>query len=152
MYKLLCYDIELVSFVCIDTQATLQFCIVKPLMAIITLVLQPFGRYKDGNFSWVLWRCVFLICLLSFWSLSAFCNGILWYYASSLQGLLDTSATRHFGIKTLWDTSAPVSRHFNTKTWYETLRHECRDRGKAGTLRPRTIPNLMRHSSTGDLS
>ena len=115
MYKLLCYDIELVSFVCIDTQATLQFCIVKPLMAIITLVLQPFGRYKDGNFSWVLWRCVFLICLLSFWSLSAFCNGILWYYASSLQGLLDTSATRHFGIKTLWDTSAPVSRHFNTK-------------------------------------
>ena len=29
--------------------------------------------------------------------------------------LPDTSATRHFGIKTLWDTSAPVSRHFDTK-------------------------------------
>jgi len=25
--------------------------------------------------------------------------------------LPDTTATRHFGIKTLWDTSAPVSRH-----------------------------------------
>ncbi len=32
-------------------QATLQFCIVKPIMAIITLILQPFGYYKDGNFS-----------------------------------------------------------------------------------------------------
>ena len=32
-------------------KATLQFCIVKPLMAVITLVLQPFGLYKDGNFS-----------------------------------------------------------------------------------------------------
>ena len=31
------------------------------------------------------------------------------------QDRLDTSATRHFGIKTLWDTSAPISRHFNTK-------------------------------------
>jgi len=29
--------------------------------------------------------------------------------------LPDTSATRHFGIKTLWDTSAPISRHFDTK-------------------------------------
>jgi len=29
--------------------------------------------------------------------------------------LTDTSATRHFGIKTLWDTSAPISRHFDTK-------------------------------------
>jgi len=32
-----------------------------------------------------------------------------------LHGLPDTSATRHFGIKTLWDTSAPISRHFDTK-------------------------------------
>jgi len=30
-------------------------------------------------------------------------------------GLPDTSATRHFGIKTLQDTSAPISRHFDTK-------------------------------------
>jgi len=29
--------------------------------------------------------------------------------------LPDTSATRHFGIKTLWDTSASVSRHFDTQ-------------------------------------
>ena len=59
--------------------------------------------------------------------------------------LPDTSATRHSGTlrRRSQDTSTP-------NTWYETLRHECRDRGKAGTLRPRTIP--MRHSSTGDSS
>ena len=56
----------------------------------------------------------------------------------------DTSASRHSGTlrHRSQDTSTP-------KTWYETLPRECRDRGKAGTLRPRTIP--MRHSSTGDL-
>jgi len=67
-------------------------------------------------------------------------------------GLPDTSTTRHFGVKTLWDTSAPISRQFEFDTKnvvaYETFRHECRDRGKAGTLQPRTIS--MRHSSTGD--
>jgi len=39
-----------------------------------------------------------------------------------------------------------VTGHFGTDL--KTLRHECRDRGKVGTLRPRTIP--MSHSSTGD--
>ncbi|VDI27173.1 Hypothetical predicted protein [Mytilus galloprovincialis] len=31
--------------------ATLQFCVIKPVMAVITLVLQAFSLYKDGNFS-----------------------------------------------------------------------------------------------------
>jgi len=62
-----------------------------------------------------------------------------------LYRLTDTSASRHSGTlrHRSQDTSTP-------KTWYETLRHECHDRGKAGTLRSRTI--LMRHSATGDLS
>lgn len=34
-------------------QATLQFCVVKPLMAVITVVLQAFGKYKDGDFKYV---------------------------------------------------------------------------------------------------
>jgi len=33
-------------------------------MAIITLVLQPFGRYKDGNFSSVLAVAVRLLILV----------------------------------------------------------------------------------------
>jgi hypothetical protein len=32
-------------------RATLQFCIIKPLMAIITLILQSYGYYRDGDFS-----------------------------------------------------------------------------------------------------
>jgi len=36
--------------VCI-LQATLQFCLIKPLMAVITVVLQSFNLYKDGNFA-----------------------------------------------------------------------------------------------------
>uniref|UniRef100_H2ZNX9 Transmembrane protein 184B n=1 Tax=Ciona savignyi TaxID=51511 RepID=H2ZNX9_CIOSA len=32
-------------------QATLQFCIIKPPLAIITLILQSFDLYKDGDFN-----------------------------------------------------------------------------------------------------
>ncbi|KAF3846760.1 hypothetical protein F7725_003838, partial [Dissostichus mawsoni] len=31
--------------------ATLQFCVVKPLMAMVTVLLQAFGKYKDGDFN-----------------------------------------------------------------------------------------------------
>ena len=38
------------------SQATLQFCVVKPLMAMITVILQAFGKYRDGDFKYVgLW-------------------------------------------------------------------------------------------------
>ena len=33
-----------------DPQATLQFCIMKPIMALVTIVLQAFGKYHDGDF------------------------------------------------------------------------------------------------------
>ena len=33
-------------------QATLQFCVVKPIMAAITIILQAFGKYHDGDFKW----------------------------------------------------------------------------------------------------
>ena len=33
------------------SQATLQFCIVKPIVALMTLILQAFGLYHDGDFS-----------------------------------------------------------------------------------------------------
>lgn len=34
-------------------QATLQFCVVKPLMAVVTVILQAFGKYRDGDFKYV---------------------------------------------------------------------------------------------------
>ena len=33
----------------ISFQATLQFCIVKPVMAFVTIWLQSYGLYEDGN-------------------------------------------------------------------------------------------------------
>ncbi|XP_053708855.1 transmembrane protein 184ba isoform X2 [Synchiropus splendidus] len=40
-----------IGFLRFCKQATLQFCVVKPLMAIITVVLQAYGKYKDGDFN-----------------------------------------------------------------------------------------------------
>ncbi|KFD52992.1 hypothetical protein M513_06108 [Trichuris suis] len=42
------YTIEFLRFC---KQATLQFCFVKPIMALLTLVLMPLGRYEEGRWS-----------------------------------------------------------------------------------------------------
>ncbi|XP_075256160.1 transmembrane protein 184B-like isoform X3 [Convolutriloba macropyga] len=40
-----------ISFLRFCKQATLQFCVVKPVMAVVTLFLQFFDLYQDGNWS-----------------------------------------------------------------------------------------------------
>ncbi|KAL7979307.1 hypothetical protein Chor_015331 [Crotalus horridus] len=40
-----------IGFLRFCKQATLQFCIIKPVMAILTIVLQVFGKYHDGDFN-----------------------------------------------------------------------------------------------------
>ncbi|XP_053412644.1 transmembrane protein 184A isoform X1 [Nycticebus coucang] len=40
-----------IGFLRFCKQATLQFCIVKPVMALATIFLQAFGKYRDGDFS-----------------------------------------------------------------------------------------------------
>ncbi|XP_046887594.1 transmembrane protein 184ba [Hypomesus transpacificus] len=40
-----------IGFLRFCKQATLQFCVVKPLMAAITVLLQAFGKYRDGDFN-----------------------------------------------------------------------------------------------------
>uniref|UniRef100_A0A7I4NLK7 Bm3961 n=1 Tax=Brugia malayi TaxID=6279 RepID=A0A7I4NLK7_BRUMA len=42
------YTIEFLRFC---KQATLQFCIIKPLMATLTVILMILGKYEDGNWS-----------------------------------------------------------------------------------------------------
>lgn len=42
------YTIEFLRFC---KQATLQFCIIKPMMSVLTLFLQATGRYKHGDWS-----------------------------------------------------------------------------------------------------
>uniref|UniRef100_V9KKA0 Transmembrane protein 184B n=1 Tax=Callorhinchus milii TaxID=7868 RepID=V9KKA0_CALMI len=39
-----------IGFLRFCKQATLQFCVIKPLMALITIILQMFGKYHDGDF------------------------------------------------------------------------------------------------------
>ncbi|XP_027623832.1 transmembrane protein 184A isoform X1 [Tupaia chinensis] len=40
-----------IGFLRFCKQATLQFCIVKPIMALTTIILQVFGKYHDGDFN-----------------------------------------------------------------------------------------------------
>ncbi|KAM6156015.1 transmembrane protein 184A [Rhynchocyon petersi] len=40
-----------IGFLRFCKQATLQFCIIKPTMAALTIVLQAFGKYHDGDFN-----------------------------------------------------------------------------------------------------
>uniref|UniRef100_A0A8C1F3L7 Transmembrane protein 184a n=2 Tax=Cyprinus carpio carpio TaxID=630221 RepID=A0A8C1F3L7_CYPCA len=40
-----------IGFLRFCKQATLQFCVVKPIMAVITILLQAFGKYHDGDFN-----------------------------------------------------------------------------------------------------
>ncbi|XP_062859869.1 transmembrane protein 184ba isoform X2 [Trichomycterus rosablanca] len=40
-----------IGFLRFCKQATLQFCVVKPLMAVVTVILQAFGKYRDGDFN-----------------------------------------------------------------------------------------------------
>uniref|UniRef100_UPI00398F7DDC transmembrane protein 184A n=1 Tax=Pristiophorus japonicus TaxID=55135 RepID=UPI00398F7DDC len=39
-----------IGFLRFCKQATLQFCVIKPLMAAITVILQVYGKYHDGDF------------------------------------------------------------------------------------------------------
>uniref|UniRef100_A0A8C4MYY9 Transmembrane protein 184A n=1 Tax=Equus asinus TaxID=9793 RepID=A0A8C4MYY9_EQUAS len=40
-----------IGFLRFCKQATLQFCVVKPIMALVTIILQAFGKYHDGDFN-----------------------------------------------------------------------------------------------------
>ncbi|CAJ0964937.1 unnamed protein product [Ranitomeya imitator] len=40
-----------IGFLRFCKQATLQFCIVKPIMAVVIIILQAFGKYHDGDFN-----------------------------------------------------------------------------------------------------
>ncbi|XP_077930179.1 transmembrane protein 184A isoform X2 [Halichoerus grypus] len=64
-----------IGFLRFCKQATLQFCIVKPIMALVTIVLQAFGKYHDGDFKELLqpfepilkFFTIKAVIFLSFW-------------------------------------------------------------------------------------
>lgn len=69
------YTIEFLRFC---KQATLQFCIIKPLMSALTLVLQASGRYKDGD--WSLYNSYFYITMVNNISVSLALYGLILFY------------------------------------------------------------------------
>ncbi|XP_017511824.2 transmembrane protein 184A isoform X4 [Manis javanica] len=64
-----------IGFLRFCKQATLQFCVVKPAMALVTIILQAFGKYHDGDFKELLqpfepilkFLTIKAIIFLSFW-------------------------------------------------------------------------------------
>lgn len=40
-----------IGFLRFCKQATLQFCAIKPIMSVVTLILQAFDKYRDGDWS-----------------------------------------------------------------------------------------------------
>ncbi|XP_065779751.1 transmembrane protein 184A isoform X2 [Muntiacus reevesi] len=64
-----------IGFLRFCKQATLQFCIVKPIMALVTIILQAFGKYHDGDFNELLrpfepvlkFLTIKAVIFLSFW-------------------------------------------------------------------------------------
>nr|XP_045245708.1 transmembrane protein 184A isoform X2 [Macaca fascicularis] len=64
-----------IGFLRFCKQATLQFCLVKPVMAVTTIILQAFGKYHDGDFKELLrpfqpvlkFLTIKAVIFLSFW-------------------------------------------------------------------------------------
>ncbi|CAF0906793.1 unnamed protein product [Adineta steineri] len=70
-----------ISFLRFCKQATLQFCLVKPLMSVVTLVLQSFDKYKDGDFS-VTGGYLYLTIIYNI-SVSVALYGLFLFYAAT---------------------------------------------------------------------
>lgn len=70
-----------IGFLRFCKQATLQFCAVKPLMSVITLILQLFGKYTDGD-----WRpdggYLYIIIIYNISVSLALYGLILFYFAT----------------------------------------------------------------------
>lgn len=76
------YTIEFLRFC---KQATLQFCLVKPLMSIMTLYLMATGRYRDGD--WSLDNSYIYITMIYNVSVSLALYGLYLFYQAT-KGLL----------------------------------------------------------------
>lgn len=62
-------------------QATLQFCIIKPLMSALTLLLQATGRYKDGD--WSFGNSYIYITMVNNTSVSLALYGLILFYQAT---------------------------------------------------------------------
>lgn len=70
-----------IGFLRFCKQATLQFCIIKPLMSVLTLFLQATGRYKDGD--WSFGSSYFCINMVYNLSVSLALYGLILFYQAT---------------------------------------------------------------------
>ena len=80
-------------------QATLQFCIVKPVMSFVTIWLQSYGLYEDGN--WDAAKGYLYITLIYNVSISLALYALFLFY---------------FGTKDLLRPFDPVLKFFTIKS------------------------------------
>ncbi|MFT7798811.1 transmembrane protein 184A-like isoform X2 [Arapaima gigas] len=71
-----------IGFLRFCKQATLQFCVVKPVMAVITILLQAFGKYHDGDFN-VTGGYLYITIIYNFSVSLALYALFLFYFATS---------------------------------------------------------------------
>ncbi|KAJ8364054.1 hypothetical protein SKAU_G00128850 [Synaphobranchus kaupii] len=71
-----------IGFLRFCKQATLQFCVVKPIMAVFTILLQAFGKYHDGDFS-VTGGYLYITIIYNFSVSLALYALFLFYFATS---------------------------------------------------------------------
>lgn len=71
-----------IGFLRFCKQATLQFCVVKPIMAVITILLQAFGKYHDGDFN-VTGGYLYITIIYNFSVSLALYSLFLFYFATS---------------------------------------------------------------------
>ncbi|KPP74860.1 transmembrane protein 184A-like [Scleropages formosus] len=71
-----------IGFLRFCKQATLQFCVVKPIMAVITILLQAFGKYHDGDFN-VAGGYLYITIIYNFSVSMALYALFLFYFATS---------------------------------------------------------------------
>lgn len=72
------YTIEFLRFC---KKATLQFCLIKPIMAALTLILMMMGKYEDGD--WSLDRGYFYITFVYNISVSLALYGLFLFYTAT---------------------------------------------------------------------
>lgn len=70
-----------IGFLRFCKQATLQFCIIKPLMSVLTLFLQATGRYRDGD--WTFGSSYFCINMIYNMSVSLALYGLILFYQAT---------------------------------------------------------------------
>lgn len=70
-----------IGFLRFCKQATLQFCIIKPLMSVLTLFLQATGRYRDGD--WSLTNSYIYINMVYNMSVSLALYGLILFYQAT---------------------------------------------------------------------